>query len=851
MKLEEDGKYYFDVEPKKELEGEFFESIIKGLIENRETIHEEKISGKIFYFEFQAKASYIYTDSNNKIEVSNSPLKIEFKTENKTEQRFIISLSQFNKTLKYFGINFPWSKNIMLNEDNLKKLIYHNILINNKVVTIEDANIFQEIKLDQKKNENGSIFENINKITKLEDLSKYIDKYLKYNIEIFKYEEKDFIDEKKYEISTKSNFEIFDLYGRILYIGVLEDISDKEYFFTGPYSIGKTFTLLLFANNNTKKSRKAYFNLEILKSNKQYFEILAYESRNLFDDNETWKNTFIEIKDKEKRDPLSIISYLITKVSSKEKDTKYFFILDQIKFQSISKYDIEFQGIQSLRQLIKQTQNCFLIGCCSINYKGVKDILFGNWFSIKNDPSTINLNYIRTFNKGGQNHKNYKDNKVLKLLGFLPRFINIKDNLNKKILNISTKKIKEKIIKYYNKNKLLSISNLTKIEINKPFENRNAFQLFLERIPFKYFIINDEESSVDYSYPLVKRAIKELIDTNEIDNFNGTNEAERGWNFERRVIDKIKTTHVFGDYYIDNYIEIPTIYRKYKIEDELFSNSENNLFYFTYFNVRRYDCAIYLYDLKELILIQISIKKQKKQLKKYNKENLIKDANDIQKFLKINNIEVKKYYFFFILDEKNYKDTQYLDLFESFKFKYCLFNHEKNNFASIIGDFNIINYSNDDIKDINDEDEKIYEFGIKDNSFIFGNNIKIFRFYAEKGMTLKDFIEQTFSEDDDMIERFQEKFRYDENKFYLHKLQTLFDKEFRVDDLIDDETTILFLNLSQGNLLIGTGKTKNGKCTLSFDYSVYFSSFSEFNEKQSIINMTGFIFKSNEKIFIK
>lgn len=118
-------------------------------------------------------------------------------------------------------------------------------------------------------------------------------------------------------------------------------------------------------------------------------------------------------------------------------------------------------------------------------------------------------------------------------------------------------------------------------------------------------------------------------------------------------------------------------------------------------------------------------------------------------------------------------------------------------------------------------------------------------------MTLKDFIEQTFSEDDDMIERFQEKFRYDENKFYLHKLQTLFDKEFRVDDLIDDETTILFLNLSQGNLLIGTGKTKNGKCTLSFDYSVYFSSFSEFNEKQSIINMTGFIFKSNEKIFIK
>ena len=616
MKLEEDGKYYFDVEPKKELEGEFLISIIKELIKNRNTIHIENISGKIYFIELQAKAAYIYTDSNNKIEISYNPQKIEFKTENKAEQRFIFSLSQFNQTLKYFGIKFPWSKNLMLNEGNLKKLIYYNLFINKKV-TIEDVNIFHKIKLDKKENEVGSFLENIKSITKLKDLSNYIDCYLKNNVDFFKYEEKNFIDENKYKIPMNTNFEIYDLLGRMQFIGFLENISDKEYFFTGPNSIGKTFTLLLFANYNSKKSRKAYFNLEILNKNKQYFEILAYESRHLFDDNKTWEKAFISINNHGKRDPLSIISLLITLVSSKDPETKYFFILDHIKFHCLNGDDIEFQQIMYIRQLIAQTQNCILIGCCSINYKGIKDILFRNWFSFDNDKESIFLNYIPTFQKKNKIFNDYKDNKYLHILGYLPRFIDIRENLDKKVLNVLTKEIKEKIEKFYNKDKLLSISNLKKIEINKPFENWIAFKLFLENIPFKYFIINNEDSSVDYTFPLVKIAVKELIDTNEIAHFNSTYEEEKCWNFERIVIDKIKTTHVFGDYYIDNYIEIPTIYRKYKIEDELFSNSENILFYFTYFNVRRYDCAIYLYELKELILIQISKNLVQKQIEKY------------------------------------------------------------------------------------------------------------------------------------------------------------------------------------------------------------------------------------------
>ena len=67
----------------------------------------------------------------------------------------------------------------------------------------------------------------------------------------------------------------------------------------------------------------------------------------------------------------------------------------------------------------------------------------------------------------------------MEILGNLPRYKNIKNLLNKKIINILTKKIKEKIEKFYNKNKL-SLSDLEKleIEINKPFKERKAFDYF-------------------------------------------------------------------------------------------------------------------------------------------------------------------------------------------------------------------------------------------------------------------------------------------------------------------------------------------------------------------------------------
>ena len=128
MKLEEDGKYYYEVEPKKELEKEDYAPILDKINRSREPIiHTEIISGKKYYYEFIERYVYVYTDDINKkdkIKISYSPGKIEFKTKNKTEIRYIFYFEQYYKTLDYFGIKFPWSKNILLNKQNLEDYIF-------------------------------------------------------------------------------------------------------------------------------------------------------------------------------------------------------------------------------------------------------------------------------------------------------------------------------------------------------------------------------------------------------------------------------------------------------------------------------------------------------------------------------------------------------------------------------------------------------------------------------------------------------------------------------------------------------------------------------------------------------
>ena len=92
---------------------------------------------------------------------------------------------------------------------------------------------------------------------------------------------------------------------------------------------------------------------------------------------------------------------------------------------------------------------------------------------------------------------------------------------------------------------------------------------------------------------------------------------------------------------------------------------------------------------------------------------------------------------------------------------------------------------------------------------------------------------------------------YDQEKYKLDKIITLNGKEYReneIENLFD--TNILFLNLSDSILYIGSGKLdKDGKCELSFQCFRCFGSLSEINSNLNINNnMTGFIFKATNII---
>ena len=297
----------------------------------------------------------------------------------------------------------------------------------------------------------------------------------------------------------------------------------KEYFFTGLHSIGKTFTLLFFNSLNEYPHKKAYFNLETLKKSEEFFEIIIYESQNLFENENRWKETFNELRNKisDGKNYLSILYKLIELFVKKyiKENTEYIIILDQIKFKQIE--DKEYNYINKIREVILKTNGVYLIGCCSLNFKGVKDILFYNLKKTEKDNENENnkiipkLNYIKSSKLNG-NNSDINTNKYLNLLGNSPRFKNIENKLNSKLVNLFIKKTKEKFYKSYALKHFDDFEKLKNIPVLKIFNQNSKFIQELEKIPFKYFVIDFEKKMFDFSCPIIKRVIEELLEKNEL-----------------------------------------------------------------------------------------------------------------------------------------------------------------------------------------------------------------------------------------------------------------------------------------------------------------------------------------------
>lgn len=832
MYLGDDGLYYFDLDKKYELSKVMKEKVKPYFSDKYEGIYQYSICNINFEFRLNfGNLIVLWTvnETTYKIELTYFPLTIIFKVGNEQFERLIFSHEQYEKNIQIYGFVFPWSKTTLLSKTNLNNLIYNPISLE-RIIEIEDLDIFKTEPSNKSK-----------PLDTFNDLSEYINLYLKSEINLNKYEEKDFLKEEDYIIKGQDKLNYYTLQDRHRLVYGFDYMckTHKEHFISGNVSIGKTFTLLGWTNWKTDDRRKAYYNLEVLEKSDEYFKIIAYESRNLFNNQKDWINSFHKIEEEDLKTPLSMILNIIKDVS-KEQNMNYIFIIDQIKFDDITK-DRAYEELNSIRAFIKKTNNCFLIGCLSINYKGTKQILFYNWFKIKdfqkekldtelNIPSVeivkLNVDEAQT------------NNKFLKLLGNLPRFRHIQDKLNTKIINIVVKKIKEKIKKFYAYNELLTFKNLEDIPINEP-QSKTEFESLLHKIPFKYFKIDLKNKTINYSFPLVKRAIDEILNSQRISSYSGYNPAEFGWYNERKVIDLIKTSHKFCDYYVDNSYEIPSIYFKYKIDNEFFDPKENSLFYFSYFNVRRYDCAIYFGEEKSLLLIQIATNRTKQQLKKYNKTNIDYDIDSMQKFLLENNLIINSYYLLFVLTLNDSNDSNAKKIFNESGLKYCLYNIKEHKFDENTFPRNKISEYREP-KIINTE-EKIIFFTLVENTFKYDIKKYGLKCYAEMGMCLDDFLEQFF--DDELKSNLIKDYNLDTSSYYLKYVRDYYPIQGIVDMNMSNNHIYLYLNYSENVVYIGNGIAKSNKLLFSFEtYKLTFGEGTKQKLESFPYGMKGFIF---------
>ena len=213
----------------------------------------------------------------------------------------------------------------------------------------------------------------------------------------------------------------------------------------------KYSNLLLISKLNDKIRRYAYFNLKTLEKNKKYFEVVACESRNLFDNNQDWEETFRRVLDENYDGIYSIICELIKICGEKDNESniKYCFILDEIEFDSTFENKINFKNINYIRNSISKTNNCYLLGCCSLSNDKVKYLLLNQRYYY-NGENSFYLEYFTSFIHNDID-KQIKDNKYLKMLGNL---------------------------KFYERKKQfhLSLSDSEKIDVNNFYENRYYFK---------------------------------------------------------------------------------------------------------------------------------------------------------------------------------------------------------------------------------------------------------------------------------------------------------------------------------------------------------------------------------------
>ena len=318
---------------------------------------------------------------------------------------------------------------------------------------------------------------------------------------------------------------------------------------------------------------------------------------------------------------------------------------------------------------------------------------------------------------------------------------------------------------------------------------------------------------------------------------------------------KINNTNIFLNFYIDNIIQIKTIFKKEKIDN--FDKRLNTLFHFSFSNVKRYDGVIYLAETESIIFIQASIYKTNK-LEEYDTKNLSDDINKINNnFFKVNEINPKKYFLVFVLENNNYYGNNYniktLEKFNSFNF--CYYNILKDELI----------YENKNLKEIDYQPFNFIEEEEENNGIIFFKNKNFEKlkdenieykpgyYYVEKGMDLFSFVSETCFE----YENFLEEISKNKNFYSNYKLKNFFKSYFSVCHVeklnnTHSESRIV-IALKDSELLFGNSiKIKNGDIKYQWQEwsnELLGSSKKMLNEKKEkeLLEITGFFVFENKK----
>ena len=881
MILSDDGKYFLDLEKKKEYDRKTHDKVINNLFDQKGymqihdsyLINEKDIIFKFSTFYDDINVESILNKGGNSLRRYPIQLIITY-SEEKKEEIDIYSKEQFEKILKNKNISYPVINSFILTE-YLKNCIFDCTYI----IKMEIMNI----PLKELYNEKKEIKEVFGKF------SKYINLYMKSEINFDNnpeqkyYKEKDFIinNDDSLDFYYSNNCERAQMTEKLKF-SVRKGLN---YFITGPHGIGKTFTILgaLSILSIKEKIRYIYINLDILNKQKNKMEILLYEAKNLFKNEEDYVSAFKYLKDKLNipnlifplsnkildglhEEILLIIIHLIEYINLNiEKDSsKYAIIIDQFKYENDTDYTSEL--ILKIQKLIDEKNNFSLIVCSSFNYSGIKD----NLISVISKEENKRKFPFEFQNKLCDKPNIKNESQYLKLFGYLPRYCQIQKMIDKKYVNLMKKIIKKKIKSFYDKecdenyNKedfMILQLKWIKENIKKKLSKQQLLD-FIRKNPIKYFYINLTNKSIDYLFPLIETIIDELIKSKELKDYIRVlyNESERGWYFEHELFDKIENENIFLNYYIENTIIIKSIFKKEKIEN--FDKKANTLFCFSISNVKRYDGIIYIPESESVLLLQASIHKPESKLAKYTKENINEDIQKMEKkFFKPNKISPKKYYLIFILDSETYRNNpNYMKELNKFNFHYCFYDLKNNKIDyQYIKDYKL-NEIGFDPYDIGGEEEEEEEentgfFFLKKDKFIEIEENKIENkpgyYYVEKGIDLLSFLDETCMEYDKIINKLYER----ENYYSQFRLKS-FSDSYCFFPNSNEENKQVIIALINKTLIFGES-IQNKKSKTIYKWTKYSRDWFEveikkLDEKESkfIKSMSGFFIFEGMSIYL-